>query len=123
MAIETGKRYCSPAGVEFVVTKGGRGLLTDGDIALVLKDDAQLSVENLSPADMPHLPLGTRNHSQDGTVEVLVVKPGLCDLRHDGRPMRRIGGDDGGAGAGVPRRSPPGDFSTGAAGDPDGCAS
>ena len=34
--VKTGQRYVTPGGVEMVVTKGGDGTLTDGDIELKL---------------------------------------------------------------------------------------
>ena len=51
MAASVGKRYVAPSGAEVIVTKGGPGDLSDGE------------------------------------VELLVIKPGVCDLRYNGAPM------------------------------------
>jgi ribosomal protein S27AE len=38
MAVQTGKRYyCPNCGAEFIITKGGDGVLTCGDTPLELK--------------------------------------------------------------------------------------
>src|SRR4029453_1790737 len=38
-------------------------------------------------AGTPPLQLGKRYKSPDGAVEILVNKPGPCDLRYEGQPM------------------------------------
>ena len=38
MAANVGKRYVSPSGAEVIVTKGGVGELSDGEVPLILKD-------------------------------------------------------------------------------------
>lgn len=84
---QVGKRYVSPGGAEFIVTKGGSGTLSDGEVALVLKDSGQ-TFEGVPPRpDAPQVQLGKRYKSADGSVELLVIKAGTCDLRYDGQPM------------------------------------
>jgi hypothetical protein len=87
MAVKTGQRYVSPGGVEMVVTKGGDGVLTDGEIELQLKgSEAALKGANANP-DAPEVALGKRFTSADGVVQVLITKAGRCDLRYNGEPM------------------------------------
>ena len=38
--IKAGTRYVTPSGAELVVTKGGDGVLTDGDVPLQEKDSS-----------------------------------------------------------------------------------
>ena len=83
--VQTGQRYVSPGGAEMIVTKGGEGSLTDGDVVLKLRGE---SFEDVSPKpDSPNLELGKRFQSVGGDVVVLVTKAGLCDLRYDDQPM------------------------------------
>jgi hypothetical protein len=87
MAIKTGQRYVSPGGAEMVITKGGDGVLTDGEIELQPKgSEAAFKASNPSP-DAPEVALGKRFVSADGAVQVLITKAGRCDLRYNGEPM------------------------------------
>jgi hypothetical protein len=87
MATQVGKRYVSPGGAEFIVTKGGPGELSDGEVGLVLKDAAQPAPAVVARPDAPQVQLGKRYKAADGAVELLVIKPGACDLRYNGEPM------------------------------------
>jgi len=86
MPAQLGKIYIAPGGVQLIVTKGGPGTLSDGDVALLTKDGGQTYPEG-TPAGAAALQLGKRYKSADGAVEVLINKPGTCDLRYDGSPM------------------------------------
>jgi len=86
MGTQLGKIYISPGGMQLIVTKGGPGTLSDGDTAL-LRADAGEKFAAGTPAGTPGLQLGKRYKSSDGAVEILVNKPGPCDLRYDGQPM------------------------------------
>ena len=85
--VKTGQRYVSPGGAEMVVTKGGDGTLTDGDVELQTKgSEAAFAGAGPGP-DAQNLALGKRFNSPDGVVSVLVTKGGSCDLRYNGEPM------------------------------------
>ena len=85
--VKTGQRYVSPGGAEMVVTKGGDGTLTDGDVPLQPKgQEAEFNDAKPDP-DAPELNLGKRFSTEDGKVSVLVTKGGICDLRYDGHAM------------------------------------
>ena len=84
---QVGKRYVSPGGAEFIVTKGGPGTLYDGETPLVLKDASTPPPTSTPRDDAPEVQLGKRYRSADGAVELLVIKAGRCDLRYDGQPM------------------------------------
>ncbi|MFN8559066.1 MAG: hypothetical protein U0531_17565 [Dehalococcoidia bacterium] len=85
---QVGKRYVSPSGAEFIVTKGGSGTLSDGEVSLLLKDSGQsFDGAQVERPDTAVVQLGKRYRSADGAVELLVIKPGACDLRYDGAPM------------------------------------
>ena len=85
--VKTGQRYVSPGGAEMVVTKGGDGTLTDGDVELQTKgSEAAFAGAGPGP-DGQDLALGKRFNSPDGVVSVLVTKGGSCDLRYNGEPM------------------------------------
>lgn len=85
--VRTGQRYVSPGGAEMVVTKGGDGDLTDGDVVLQLKG-SEGAFQSATPGpEAQDLALGKRFSSADGTVSVLVTKAGKCDLRYNGEPM------------------------------------
>jgi hypothetical protein len=86
MAALLGKIYVTPSGAQLIVTKGGPGTLSDGDVALLLKDSGQTFPPGSAAGTQP-LQLGKRFKSHDGAVEVLVNKPGTCDLRYDGQAM------------------------------------
>ena len=86
MAASVGKRYVSPAGAEVIVTKGGAGELSDGEVALMLKDQAN-GASDASGRSEPIIQLGKRYRSPDGEVELLVIKAGVCDLRYNGSAM------------------------------------
>jgi len=85
--VKTGQRYVSPGGAEMVVTKGGDGELTDGDILLQPKG-SEAAFQGAQPADdAQELSLGKRFNAANGAVSVLVTKAGKCDLKYDGTPM------------------------------------
>ena len=85
--VKTGQRYVSPGGAEMVVTKGGDGELTDGDILLQPKG-SEAAFQGAQPADdAQDLALGKRFNAANGAVSVLVTKAGKCDLKYDGTPM------------------------------------
>jgi hypothetical protein len=84
---QVGKRYVSPGGAEFIVTKGGPGTLYDGDVPLTVKEAGAPTPAAPPREDAPEVQLGKRYRSADGAVELLVIKGGRCDLRYDGQPM------------------------------------
>jgi len=86
MPAQLGKIYITPGGAEMIVTKGSTGTLSDGDTPLLMKD-AAASFAAGTAAGSTQIQLGKRYKSADGSVEVLVNKPGTCDLRYDGQPM------------------------------------
>ena len=86
MPAQLGKIYIAPGGVQLIVTKGGPGTLSDGSVALVTKDSGQAFPAG-TQAGTTALQLGKRYKSSDGAVEVLINKPGACDLRYEGAPM------------------------------------
>lgn len=85
MPAQIGKIYVTPGGAEMIVTKGGAGTLSDGDVPLVIKNAG--TFPDGTAAGAGQLQLGKRYKSADGGVEVLVNKAGACDLRCDGQPM------------------------------------
>ena len=86
MAANVGKRYVAPSGAEVIVTKGGAGELSDGEVALYLKEQAP-GGGDASGRTEPLIELGKRYRSPDGEVELLVIKAGVCDLRYNGAAM------------------------------------
>ena len=88
MPAQVGKRYKAGSGAEVIVTKGGAGPLTDGDVELVISDSGQAPAAG--PAGSEAIQLGKRYQSEDGSVEVLVIKAGLVDLRCGGQPMKLL---------------------------------
>lgn len=85
--VKTGQRYVTPGGAEMVVTKGGDGVLTDGEVELQPKG-SEAKFDGASPGpDAFELALGKRFNSSDGGVSVLITKAGQCDLRYNGEPM------------------------------------
>jgi hypothetical protein len=90
MAATVGKRYVAPSGAEVIVTKGGAGVLSDGEVALHLKDEAPAGLSDSSGRAEPLVQLGKRYKSPDGEVELLVIKPGVCDLRYNGAGMELL---------------------------------
>ncbi len=91
MTAAVGKRYVAASGAEVIITKGSSGSLSDGEDPLYLKDEANASPENASSDRKdPVIQLGKRYRSSDGEVELLVIKPGVCDLRYDGEPMDQL---------------------------------
>lgn len=90
MAASVGKRYVSPSGAEVIVTKGGSGELSDGEVALILKDEAPNGLSDGSGRTEPVIQLGKRYKSSDGEVELLVIKAGVCDLRYNGEAMELL---------------------------------
>jgi hypothetical protein len=86
MAANVGKRYVATSGAEVIVTKGGPGELSDGEVPLNLKDEAQ-GGGDASGRSEPMIELGKRYRSPDGEVELLVIKAGVCDLRYNGATM------------------------------------
>jgi len=87
MPTNVGKRYVAPSGAEVIVTKGGPGWLSDGEVALYPKDEAPAGSSDTSGRAEPAIELGKRYRSADGEVELLVIKAGVCDLRYDGSQM------------------------------------
>ncbi len=87
MPASVGKRYVAQSGAEVIVTKGGAGELSDGEVSLVLKDEAPAGVSDASGREEPKIELGKRYKSSDGEVELLVIKAGVCDLRYNGASM------------------------------------
>ncbi len=83
MAAQVGKRYMAMSGAELIVTKGGDGMLQDGETALNMKEDGPPA----SGSDAGAVVLGKRYASADGAIEALCIKPGACDLRYNGAPM------------------------------------
>jgi hypothetical protein len=81
-----GKRYVSSGGVELIVTKGGTGTLLDGNTPLNLREAGPPASGGSGTA----IQLGKRYASADGTVEVLCIKSGVCNLRCDGLPMNLL---------------------------------
>ena len=81
MAASVGKRY---------VAKGGAGALSDGEMPLYLKDEAPAGANDASGRTEPLIALGKRYKSPDGEVELLVIKPGVCDLRYNGTVMELL---------------------------------
>ena len=86
MAANVGKRYVAPSGAEVIVTKGGPGELSDGEVSLFLKEQAPAGAD-ASGRSEPLIELGKRYRSPDGEVELLVIKAGVCDLRYNGAAM------------------------------------
>jgi hypothetical protein len=87
MPANVGKRYVAHSGAEVIVTKGGSGELSDNEVPLTLKDEAQAGATDGSGRSEPVIELGKRYRSGDGEVELLVIKAGVCDLRYNGAPM------------------------------------
>ena len=85
--IKAGSRYVTPSGAELVVTKGGDGLLTDGDIPLQEKDSGSGFDGTKTSADAMTINLGRRYQADEEGVTVLVTKAGQCDLRYNGASM------------------------------------
>ena len=85
--VKTGQRYGSPGGAEMVVTKGGDGTITDGDVELQPKGSEAAFAGAIPGPDAQEVALGKRFTSADGVVSLLITKPGNCDLRYDGEPM------------------------------------
>ena len=85
--IKAGTRFVTPSGAEVVVTKGGEGVLTDGDVPLQEKDSGSGFDGALPGEDAQTINLGRRYQSDEEGVTVLVTKAGQCDLRYNGAPM------------------------------------
>jgi len=83
MPASVGKRYVAQSGAEVIVTKGGPGELSDGEVSLFLKDQAPAGISDASGRTEPLIELGKRYKSPDGEVELLVIKAGVCDLRYN----------------------------------------
>src|SRR5438093_120512 len=88
--VQAGKRYVSPGGAEVIVTKGGEGVLSDGEVSLALKDGGESFPPSPARPDAPTLQLGKRYKSTDGSIELLVIKAGPADLRCNGEPMELL---------------------------------
>jgi len=86
MAADLGKIYMAPSGAQLIVTKGGPGTLSDGDVELLRQDSGESFAEG-TPSGSETLQLGKRYKSADEAVEVLINKPGNCNLRYNGEPM------------------------------------
>ena len=85
--IKAGTRYVTPGGAELVVTKGGDGVLTDGDVPLKEKDAGGFDAGAAANGDAQTINLGRRYQSEESGVTVLVTKAGPCDLRYNGAAM------------------------------------
>ena len=86
--IKAGTRYVTPAGAELIVTKGGDGVLSDGEVGLQEKGAGAGFDDGYAPGDQVQtINLGRRYQSEDGSVTVLVTKAGPCDLRYNGEVM------------------------------------
>lgn len=85
MPAQLGKIYVAPSGAQLIVTKGGPGTLSDGDVAL-LQQNSGTFAEGTKAGD-GQVQLGKRYKSADGAVEVLINKAGACDLRYEGAAM------------------------------------
>ena len=83
---QLGKIYIAPGGMQLIVTKGGPGVLSDGETPLLRADSGEKFPDGTA-AGATALQLGKRYKSADGAVEVLVNKPGPCDLRYEGQAM------------------------------------
>jgi hypothetical protein len=83
MAIQAGKRYIAASGAELIVTKGGDGTLQDGETPLNIKEEGPPA----SGSSNGEVQLGKRYASSDGSIEVLCIKPGACELKYNGEPM------------------------------------
>src|SRR5262245_23569482 len=86
MPAQLGKIYISHGGMQLIVTKGGPGTLSDGDVALLRADSGEKFSGGEATSGQA-LQLGKRYKSTDGAVEILVNKPGPCDLRYEGQAM------------------------------------
>ena len=84
MPAQVGKRYIAASGAELIVTKGGDGQLQDGGVPLNIKEEGPPSQAGGNGGEVA---LGKRYASPDGSVEVLCIKPGACDLQYNGEPM------------------------------------
>jgi hypothetical protein len=82
---QLGKIYITPGGAQLIVTKAGQGLLCDGEVELIMQGSGAYPAGTQAGAQA--LALGKRYKSADGSCEVLINKPGTCDLRYDGAPM------------------------------------
>lgn len=80
---QVGKRYIAASGAELIVTKGGDGALQDGDTPLNLKEAGPPAAGGAAG----DVALGKRYASGDGSVEVLCIKPGACELKYNGEKM------------------------------------
>ena len=87
MATGVGQRFVAASGAEVIITKGSSGSLSDGEEPLSAKEQAEASQTSSGDRTEPVLQLGKRYRSADGEVELLVIKPGVCDLRYDGQSM------------------------------------
>lgn len=85
--IKAGTRYVTPGGAELVVTKGGDGVLTDGEVPLREKDSGGFDGGAVPNAEAQTINLGRRYQSDESGVTVLVTKAGKCDLRYNGAQM------------------------------------
>lgn len=90
MATSVGKRYVGVSGAEVIVTKGGSGDLSDGELPLYLKEEIPADISDSTGRTEPVIQLGKRYRSDDGEVELLVIKPGVCDLRYNGTAMELL---------------------------------
>lgn len=84
MPAQVGKRYIAASGAELIVTKGGDGALQDGDTVLNIKEAGPPANGSSGTGNVA---LGKRYASADGSVEVLCIKPGACELKYNNAPM------------------------------------
>lgn len=85
MPAQLGKIYVAPSGAQLIVTKGGPGTLSDGDVPLIQQGSG--TFPEGTKGGEGQVQLGKRYKSADGAVEVLINKAGSCDLRYDGAPL------------------------------------
>jgi len=88
--VETGDRFTSAGGAEVIVTRAGPGALSDGATPMALKTNEAPEAATEPPRAGPRLQVGQRYRSADGAAELLVIEPGGCDLRYDGKPMQIV---------------------------------
>jgi hypothetical protein len=82
---QLGKIYFTPGGAQLIVTKAGPGKLCDGGVELLMQGAGAYAAG--TPAGTQQLALGKRYKSPVGSCEVLINKPGPCDLRYEGAAM------------------------------------
>jgi hypothetical protein len=84
-----GKRYVAPSGATVIVTKGATGDLSDAGVSLSLQQGSTPPTGDSGRTE-PLLAIGKRYRSVDGECELLVIRPGVCDLHYNGEPMQLL---------------------------------